>query len=61
MNTLQDQLKIWQNANPLRVKESAPKKPQDKKTEQLKDWEWQELMGANKPTYRRYRGSYRQK
>ncbi|MBO0962357.1 hypothetical protein J1P26_21880 [Neobacillus sp. MM2021_6] len=62
--SFQNQLKQWQHKH----QEPTPKKnksvqpqPAKKKTEKLSDSDLKYLMGTGRPTYRRYKGSLRQK
>jgi hypothetical protein len=56
MRTIQQQLKQWVKVNKIRMdkhkKERKPKRKQEKFTE----WELKELMGMNRPVYRRSKG-----
>ncbi|MEC1155520.1 hypothetical protein [Cytobacillus horneckiae] len=61
MNTLQDQLKKWKKVNPLPIKENKLKSQKKPRPAQMSEREWKELMGIYKPTYKRHRGSFRQK
>lgn len=56
MNEFKKQLKDWSEQNGIEVdpvKEAAPGK---KRTESFSRRDWEELMGRNKPTYKRGRG-----
>jgi hypothetical protein len=62
MRTIQQQLKQWMKVNKVRMdkhkKERIPKRKQEKLTE----WELKELMGMNRPVYRRSKGgAFRQR
>jgi hypothetical protein len=63
MNTLNDQLKKWKNKNqqdPAR-KKKAPQTLQKSHSEKLSVRDIKELMGMNRQTLKRHKGSYRQR
>ncbi|MFJ5625428.1 hypothetical protein ACIQD3_22625 [Peribacillus loiseleuriae] len=54
-----EKLKQWKKDHQL-MKE-ATKKPKEKKSEQLSHRDWEDIMGKNRPTYKRQNGSFRQR
>ncbi|WP_313430050.1 hypothetical protein [Siminovitchia terrae] len=54
--TLREQLRDWKRDN----KEGCSK-PQKRRREDLSEFEIKSLMGMDRPVYRKYRGSYRQR
>ncbi len=54
--TLRDQLKIWKD-----VKQEVSRKPQKRRREVLTESDIKYLMGMDKPVFRKYRGSFRQR
>jgi predicted Zn-dependent peptidase len=56
MKTIQDQLKKWKQLNPSPKKKHKRKKPQQAREEKLRDRDIRDLMGMNKPRYRRNKG-----
>ncbi|MGM7634181.1 hypothetical protein [Bacillus sp. Hm123] len=62
--SLKDQLKEWkrqhQEVKQERKKKKRKKQPQ-KKREQLSERDLRYLMGTGRPTYKRHRGSFRQR
>jgi hypothetical protein len=51
MEKWKQQLKEWS-------KQNQPARPKKKKQEKVN---WADMMGMNRPTYRRHKGAYRQK
>ncbi|HBZ09139.1 MAG TPA: hypothetical protein DEO65_04515 [Bacillus bacterium] len=56
--SLKEQLKDWKWHH-REVKQH--RKPQKRRTERLTEFELKSLMDVNRPTYRRHRGSFRQR
>lgn len=54
--TLREQLKDWK-----RNKKEYRSKPQKRRTEVLTEADIKSLMGMDRPVFRKYRGSYRQR
>ena len=61
MRTLQEELMKWKKVNKFQENKKTVFKRNKPKLEQLNDWEWKDLMGMNKPKYKRHRGAYRQR
>ncbi|MCM3110667.1 hypothetical protein [Lederbergia lenta] len=55
---LNDQLKVWKQDH---AEMKQQRKLQKRKREVLTDSDIKSLMGVNRPTYARYKGSYRQR
>lgn len=54
--TLKDQLKEWK-----REYQEIAEKPQKRRRERLTERDIKYLMGMDKPVFRKYRGSFRQR
>ncbi|KZE67033.1 hypothetical protein AWM68_19780 [Fictibacillus phosphorivorans] len=64
MNTLNDQLKKWKNKNqpvPVKKKRNNAEISQQAHCEKLTDRDLKDLMGMNRQTLKRHKGSYRQR
>jgi len=55
-----EKLKQWKK-DYQEVKQASKKPKQKRKTENLSDRDLRELMGQNRPTYRRHNGAFRQR
>lgn len=63
MRTLQSELiekGLYKKKKRHKKRQHHKKKQNKQQTEKLKQRDWEEIMGTNRPTYRRYRGSFRQ-
>ncbi|UII56699.1 hypothetical protein LS684_04335 [Cytobacillus spongiae] len=61
MGQLSDELKNWSKQNSISHQEIADKEVIKKYKEKLSKHDIKELMGINRPIYRRTRGSLRQR
>ncbi len=60
--SLHSQLDDWKKRNGMNTKNPKPsKKKSHKKNEEFSEHDLKELMGVNKPTFRRHRGSWKSK